>query len=247
MPRKTVAVIVLCFVLLGLALPTPAAAQFFVYDPAVWYQAILAWYQRYEQIRNQYEQIRALQKQLESFADQGDFNSLNGVLGQLDQIFAVGENLGYLLAGVEEVFAETFPGYEPPISWPDEYALRVKRSRDTLHLITQALNRLTWPNTRSQVMLDRITAHSKRADSPLEELEVLSMWQSLHVTEAQRSLQAQLLAANAVTVAAAADLQREASAEAARSSWLERETAPLPGLDPSEGFTGVPANWPWRF
>jgi hypothetical protein len=226
-----------------LLLPSSAAATVPVYDYINW---ILAWYQRGVQIQHQYDQFKALKQQLESFGRQGDFDSLNGLLGDLDELFRSGENLGYILAGVEDVFAETFPGYEAPVLWPDEYALRLSRTRNTLQLITTALNRLTWANTHSQVMVERLQERSKTADSPLEELEVQTMWQNLAVSEQQRALQAQLLTANAVTVAAAAGLQREAAAEAARNAWLVGETAPDPGEDSGTGFTGIPDNWPWR-
>lgn len=239
--RRAAAVLGLVFAALVLV-PGTASATVPVYDYINW---ILSYYQRYQQIEHAYKQVKALEKQIESLGQQGDFDSLNGLLGDLDQLFRGGENLGYILAGVEDVFEETFPGYETPMLWPEEYALRTARTRETLKLITAGLNRLTWANTHSQVMVDRLQARSKAADSPLEELEVQTMWTNLQVSEQQRALQAQLLTANAITVAAAADLQREAAAEAARSSWLGGEAAPTAGDDPSGGFSGIPEDWPW--
>lgn len=225
-----------------LLVPAPAGATIPVYDYINW---ILAWYQRAQQIEHQYHQLKALERQLETLGRGGDFDSLNGLLGDIDQLFREGENLGYILAGVEDVFAETFPGYAPPVLWPDELALRIDRTQKTFRLITASLNRLTWANTHSQLMVERLQERSKAADSPLEELEVQTMWTNLQVSEQQRALQAQLLTANAVTVAAAAATQREAAAEAARSAWLSREPIPVPGHDPSSGFTGIPAGWAW--
>lgn len=241
MARKKTLGAALCLALL-IAGSRPASATIPVYDYVNW---ALAWYQRAEQIKHQYDQVVTLKRQLESFGEGGDWNSLNGLLGDLDKLFRGGENLGYLLAGVEEVFEETFPGYELPVSWPDEYQLRVGRSRETLRLITAALNRLTWANTHSQIMVDRIQERSRTANSPLEELEVLSMWTNLSISEQQRHMQASLLAANAIVVAQAEAMQRQASIEAARNDWLARENTPVAGHDPSDGFTGVPADWPW--
>jgi hypothetical protein len=239
--RRATAVALVLF--LSLAVVPQASATFPVFDYVNW---ILSWIQRAQQIQHQYDQLVALKKQLESYGEGGDFNSLNGILGDLDQLFRDGENLGYLLIGVEQVFEETFPGYEAPIAWPEEFQTRIYRTQNTLRLITASLNRLTAANTRSQVMVDRLTALSRRADSPLEELEVQSMLETLAVTEQQRILQGQLLTANAVTIAAAAEVQRVAAAEAARSGWIASESAPEPGYDPHpEGFTGVPRDWPW--
>ena len=71
------------------------------------------------------------------------------------------------------------------------------------------------------------------------------MWTNLSISEQQRHMQASLLAANAIVVAQAEAMQREASVEAARNDWLARENTPVAGHDPSDGFTGVPADWPW--
>lgn len=241
--RRRRATAVALVLVLSLIVVPPVSATYPVYDYINW---LLSWIQRAQQIKHQYDQLVALKKQLESYGDGGSFNSLNGILGDLDRLFRDGENLGYLLIGVEQLFEETFPGYEAPIAWPEEFRTRVYRTHNTLRLITASLNRLTAANTRSQVMVDRITALSKQADSPLEELEVQSMLQTLAVTEQQRILQAQLLTANAVTVAAAAEQQRIAAAEAARTDWLASESAPEPGYDPNpEGFTGIPRDWPW--
>ncbi len=242
--RFLAAMVGLVFVFVLLVATPPASATIPVYDYVNW---LLAWYQRAQQIEHQYHQLKALERQLETLGRGGDFDSLHGLLGDLDQLFREGENLGYILAGVEEVFAETFPGYEAPVLWPDEMSRRIDRTQKTLRLITASLNRLTWANTHSQVMVERLQERSKAADSPLEELEVQTMFQNLAISEQQRSLQAQLLTANAVTVAAAASTQREAAAEAARSAWLAREPIPTPGHDPSGGFTGIPAGWAWSF
>ncbi|HYN21025.1 MAG TPA: hypothetical protein VE078_08700, partial [Thermoanaerobaculia bacterium] len=242
--RRVVATALAIALLTGLFVSAPASAQTPVTDVAALVQHILAYFQRYEQIRLKYEQLKSLQKQLESFGESGEWDSLHGLLGELDQMFRVGENLGYLLVGVDEIFDETFPGYEPPVFWPDEVALRIRRTRDTLHLITKALNRLTWPNTHSQIALLKVQASSRAADSPLEELETLGMWNNLQLLEQHKQLQATLLTANAITASAAAELQVRAAAEAARSSWLIAEASPTPGHDPSDGFAGVPDNWP---
>lgn len=245
--RRKIVSAALVLALLAALIPPPASATMAVYDYVNWLQALAAWYQRYQQIVHQYDQLVALRKQIESFGDGGYFNTLKGTFADLDALFREEDNFGYLHPGVQEVFDESFPGYEKPVSWPDEVSSRMDRTRETLSLIVSAMNRLTYANTRSQEMTDAIIAQSRVADSPLEELEVISMWNGLAVTEQQRSLQAQLLTANSVTLAAAVQMQREAAGEAARSAWLAQEAIPVPGHDASEGFTGIPDSWPWRF
>jgi len=192
--------------------------------------------------------VRAAVKGLESFGDGGTWSSLHGLLGELDQIFNTSSelsgNLGYLRVGVETVFRDTFPGYAPPeTSWPEQYKTLADRAHETLALLMAAENRLTWNNTASQARLAEMVADSLLADSPLEESEVNNMFHTLEATELQKGTQATLLVANAVTVATALELQKSATAAAARQSWLDSAAdRPAPGYDPSEGYTGIPSS-----
>ncbi len=221
-----------------------------VVDLIAWAQRIEAYLQRAEQIAHQVEQVKAAWKGLESFGQGGSWSSLHGLLGELDQIFntysEVSGNLGYLRVGVEREFRDTFPGYTPPIvPWPEQYKTLAERAHETLALLMAAENRLTWNNTASQARLAEMVAYSLFSDSPLKEEEVNNMFHSLEATELQKGTQATLLVANAVTLATALELQKSATAAAARQSWLDSAAdRPAPGYDPSEGYTGIPSSSP---
>lgn len=219
-----------------------------VYDYINWLQNLLDYYQEYQELVTQYKELEAAYRQFESFANGGDWNSLNGLLGALDGLFNMSDNLGYLVVGVDELFEETFPGWEVPTDWVLEQHERVGRTRETLRLINEALNRLTYANTHSQNQIAELQALAKGADTPLEELEVANMISTFHVNELQRYSQANMLTANAIAVSESYKLQTEASTRAALSDWLARDIAPEPGSDPSEGFTGIaPGHQGWSF
>jgi P-type conjugative transfer protein TrbJ len=241
--KRTRAIIatVTCMLLL-FALPATVGATIPVYDYINW---ALSFIQRYQQIANQYEQIRkaeaqvkALTKQLESFGE-GEWSSASGILIQLDSLLATGEQLSYLNGSVGSLFEETFPGYEAPASWPDEYRLRVLRTRTTLRQALRALNALSEAG-RDTGWIELLQHRADQADSPLEEIEVSNMYANYALTESQRAMAASLLTANAIAVAQAHEIQVKASADAARSAWLVRDDVPLPGWDPSHGYTGLP-------
>lgn len=246
---KTKIVALLCL-LLVLCPAFAGAAGIPVVDLIAWAQRVYAQYQRAEQIYHQVEQVRAALKSLESFGESGSWGNLHGLLGELDQIFntysEISGNLGYLRVGVEDVFRDTFPGYTPPAApWPEQYKTLADRAHETLALLMAAQNRLTWNNTASQIRLAEMEAYSLLADSPLKETEVNNMFHSLETTELQKGTQATLLVANAVTLATALELQKSATAAAARQSWLEAAAGrPDPGYDPSDGYTGIPSSSP---
>jgi P-type conjugative transfer protein TrbJ len=242
--RKSRVPIVLTLLLAALlSTAAPAAANTVpVYDYVNW---LLSYYQRYEQIANQarqitnqVRQIQQLAKSLESFADADwshfDFHDLDALLGY-------GEHLGYLNQSVSALFDDTFPGYETPESWPEEFQTRVRRTRETLRLINRSLRTLS--DADSQVdFLSVLQRRSQTADSPVEELETANMYANYSLVHFQRAIQANLLTANSIAVAQAEQLQMQASIEAARNGWIERDPFPE-GYDEGPGHTGVPAGW----
>lgn len=244
---RTKIVALLCL-LLVLSPALAGAAGIPVVDLVAWAQRIEAHLQRAEMIYHQIEQVRAALKSLESFGEGGSWSSLHGMLGELDDLFnaysQISGNLGYLRDGVEDVFRDTFPGYSSPvIPWPEQYKTVAERAHETLALLMAAENRLTWTNTGSQIHLMEMEAYSLLADSPLKEAEVNNMFHSLEATELQKGTQATLLVANAVTLSTALELQKSATAAAARQSWIDSAAdRPAPGYDPSDGYTGIPSS-----
>ena len=242
--------------LLALLLPTASSATGWpVVDLLALVQRLIQIYNQGKQIVNdgktivnQAQQIKLQAKTLESFVDGGNFSDLNGLIGQVDQIFNTAEsatdNLGYLKINVDNIFSETFPGYQPPVFSPNaDYQVRVDRAHETLALIMRALNRLTWNNTHSKIALAQMIEDSRSADSPLEEAEAGNMIATLQTTELQKGLQAQLLTANAVTVGVGLVLQQQATADRARADWLDSsDVSAIPSPQATGGFTGLPSS-----
>jgi len=235
-------VLFLLLATLLLASASPASATIPVYDYVNW---VLSYYQRYEQIANQarqianqVRQIEQLGKSLESF-DDADWSQFD----QLSALLFYGDHLGYLNSSLANLFDQTFPGYEPPESWPAEFETRVWRTRETLRLVSQALRGLSNADAPFN-LLELLQRRSERADSPIEELETANMYANYSLVHLQRAIQASLLTANIIAIAQAEELQRQASVEAARNGWIARD--PLPpireNLDGS-GHTGVPDGW----
>ncbi len=247
MRQKVIALALIAVLLLP---ATGSATGAPVVDVLAIAQRLIVMYNQLQQIQAAYRKVELAVKALESYAETGDFSDLNGLLGQIDQIFNVyaeiGDNLGYLKAGVDDVYHDTFPGYVPSVFGPTaDYEIRVERAQQSLRLIMKAMNRLTWNNTGSALLLARMVADSKDADSPQEEAEVANMIGTLQVTEAQKSLQAQLLTANAVTVGFGSVIQDQAAATRARADWLaSANVAAIPEASSAAGFTGVPSSLP---
>ena len=244
MRRRILALTTALLVLFALASPPGAHAVTFV-DLVAYVQRILTWFQKVQDLHQQAKQVEAAYRQLESFADSGSWSDLNGMLAAIDGLFnatsGLVENLGYTRVGIEEDWREMFPGtldFDPTASEPERAVERIEKARETYALIMAALNRVTWNNTRSQVLLAEATAASKSADGALEEAEVANMFHSLQTTELNKLVQIAMIQANAQTLHAALEAQREASALAARRAWFDSNR--LPGLDRElPGYTGL--------
>lgn len=242
--RRLPVVLALLLTTLLLATASPASATVAVYDYINW---VLSYYQRYQQIANQAQQIsnqvrqiQQLAKSLESFADDTDWSEFD--FDDLNTLLAYGEHLGYLNRSLSNLFDDTFPGYQSPESWPAEVETRVRRTRETLRLVNQALRSLSDADSQDD-LLALLQRRSERADSPLEELETSNMYANYSLVHLQRAIQANLLTANTIAIAQAEELQMHASAEAARNGWIDRDPPPPILDDDGSGHTGVPDGW----
>ena len=252
--RRTALLILLTTGLSLGVLPAPASAVYYtvpVYDYVNWF---LSLYQRYQQIQNQAEQLRRQAKQIEvafktieRFGRDGDWASLQGLFANLQTLFNATENLGYLYSQIATTWDDTFPGYYPPVqSWPADQETRARRTFATLRGNELALHQIAELNEQSDAALAVLRDRSDHADTPQKQLETHSMFLDFQATETSRSMQANLLAANAVTVLGAEQLQRSATADLARTSWIEQNAPrPLSDFEAGPGYTGVPHDWPW--
>jgi len=247
---------VLLFAVLLIALPQPARSEgdsgdVPVHDLINW---ILSLIQRYQQIANQVEQIRKQSKQIEIAAKtiersgrDGDWASLQGLFDNLDTLFNATENLGYRYSQLTAIWDETFPGSEVPVqSWPADQEVRARRTFATLRNIGISLRQISELNQQSEDALATLRERSDAADTPQKQLEASNMFLDFQATETSRTMQANLLAANAITVLGAEQLQKATIADLARTSWIERN-APRPPSDfeHAPGYRAVPRNWPW--
>ena len=222
-----------------------------VHDLINW---ILSLIQRYQQIANQMEQLRKQSRQIELAAKtiersgrDGDWASLQGLFDNLENLFNSAENLGYRYSQLTPIWDDTFPGYQAPVqSWPADQEIRARRTFATLRNIGLSLRQISELNQQSEDALATLRERSDAADTPQKQLEASNMFLDFQATETSRSMQASLLAANAITVLGAEQLQRASTADLARTSWIERN-APRPPSDfeHEPGYTGVPHNWPW--
>jgi P-type conjugative transfer protein TrbJ len=246
MRRRVLALATVCLVLLTLLSPPRAHAVTFV-DLVAYAQRIITWYQKVQDLYQQARQLEALYRQLESYGDSGSWSDLNGLLATIDGLFNSSseliENLGYTKVDIERVWPETFPGsadIDPAFSQPELARDRIDKAQQTYSLIMRALNRITWNNTRSQILLRDATTASQTADGTLEEIEVANMFNSLQTTELNKLVQIAMMQANAQTLEAALEAQKEASAQAARRYWFSSNH--LPSLErETPGYTGVPS------
>jgi P-type conjugative transfer protein TrbJ len=200
-------------------------------------------YQRAQMILYQVQQLEQQIKALKSWGQDGDWSSLHGAMGQIDQLMNALDDLGYLLVGIHQRWEETFPGYAPPIDWISEHQSRLRRTRATYGALLSALNRLSANQTHSQAVLETLAARSRASDSPQKELEVLNMFANAQGLELTKLTMASSLTANALAVHYSYELQKEATAETVRTTWLHSQPRPAPGHDDSPGFTGIPRNW----
>jgi P-type conjugative transfer protein TrbJ len=240
-------------VLVGLPAPAHAVAAYTVpvYDYVNWF---LSLYQRYQQIANQAEQLRRQAKQIEAAfkaiersGKDGNWASLQGLFANLETLFNSSENLGYLNSQLVYTWDNTFPGYHAPVqSWPADQENRARRTFSTLRGIELALHQVAELNDQSDSSLAVLRDRSDHADTPQKQLETHGMFLDFQATEISRSMQASLLAANAVTVLGTEQLQRSATADLARTSWIEENAPrPLSDFEAEPGYTGVPRDWPW--
>lgn len=247
--------LIACLLVLFLLAPVSAHASGIpVLDILAWAQRFYAQDQRAEQVTAAIRQVELILRQLQSYGHGGSWSELSGLLAQINTLMNhadATEDLGYLTTRVLENFHETFPPPDFAVFTPEDYEHRQRRIQDTFRLLLESLTLLTYNNTGSQLRLQEMINYSLASDSPLEEAEVGNMLATLQTTELQKSLQAQMLTANAVVVSAAAEVQERIAATDARNRWIASSSPPPVGFDPSiGGYTGLPTtvslDWGFR-
>lgn len=237
MKRRKVAATVLVALTLFLVVPgTSSAYTVPVYDYINW---ILSWYQRGQQIYNQGRQIYYAAKSLERIGQGAQWDSLGGLVDWLDRAMRGGEHLGYLVADLDWMFADTFPERYRTQSATSESLRRINRTRNTFEKLMAGLRRISFSNARSQGTVERLAVQSAAADTPLKAQESTNGWLNSIDVELQKVREAQLSTANAVTVYYSFELHRKAVADTARNEWIQAELPPP--LAPDRRFySGVP-------
>lgn len=245
MPRtRRLAALIFVLLLVGSSL-RPAEATVPVYDYIRWIQDFVqrtyAQVQRAEQIYRAVQQVQAAAKNLESWGHSGEWHDLTGVYSAIVEILNRADTLGYENQSLDALLDETFPGYVIPTNAPGDEQLRLRRALTTTKNLTNTLDHVSRPNLLSQLRLIAAQFRSGSSDGALKALQSGNIFASLQDEEFGRSVQAQLAAANLLTVSHAYDLQEEASAQAALDNWMANTRLP----HDNRSFGPVPTNWPY--
>lgn len=244
--------LVLCLVLLvPLASPRPARAQISVQDYINWIENALQViqqayeiYQKYQQLANDYKRYETMVKNLEQF-DELSFRNLVGLTVAVNDLIQEGESIGHTLDNVDEVFVDTFPGYQGILGedWRETYQRRATRALDTMRYAMQALHRVSWSSVPSQDQLNDLAIDVRLADGALEAQQAgneLLHHQSVEIAKLNQQISVQT---NVETIYWAYRINKDAEELATSRDWIANGVAPVPEYDGEGGVRGIPANW----
>src|SRR5216683_7002928 len=133
-----VARLALLAVLASVATPLPARAQFglfgsgFVFDPSNFARNVLHYARRLEQMNLQRQQLGlelAAMRKLPS----PSWRQIGSTVGQVDDLMAGGQALGYSLRAIDREFARTFPGARVFQNYPAEQASQARSESTRLN------------------------------------------------------------------------------------------------------------------
>lgn len=239
------------------ALTPPAAAQDYVEDVGnfplhfvntlqnytTMVEHIVSVEQRAQQIYQYYRQIDNYYRQLKNWKQNGTWQTLSALYGDVDTLLREANTLGYRAPNLQALVAETFPNLPlPPEQWLAAYHLRLQRTLTTNKNVMKVLYSVGAMNHDTQLLLRSAQAKSQDSDGQVQAVQGNTMVLSLGAEEAGRATQAILARANANAVRIANDFQDEINDQQLLEAWLN--LPPLP-TDDTPSFTGVPSGWAW--
>ena len=243
-------VAVLVAVLALALLPTPATAQFAVFDAANWIEnfqqalrSLLAIHQRYEEIAQQVRQVEWMLEQLEGLEDPSS-REVATLLYWVGELMKEGEALAYSLEDFERRFKELFRGFDPAREPEVETREQMQVVLDTAEAVLLSTRQLGRTFVSSQQEVGRMKEQLLAAETNAELMQASGLLTAWSGEETSKLLQQMAALTNLLAVESAWKVNREAQGEATLEEWMERARAIDRRYDASSAPTLVPAGYP---
>lgn len=220
--------------------PAPASAQFggVVVDLRNLAQNIAHYRKRlqeYDAQRQQLtQQINAMRK-----LPSPNWRNLGQLAQQLDDVVARANGIAYSLRQAETLFRQTFPGYTPPAGgWTPRLArTQTERTMATLQGVIAGTAAHGQEMRGAMTTLAQIKSRMGSTQGTQQAVELQTTMQGFAADQTAMLRQAVVMQTNAIAVAEAQRLQREAAAAAVQEQAAQRMRAYRPTT--TGGFSGT--------
>lgn len=141
-------------------------------------------------------------------------------MGLLAGVARRGQALAYEVANVDTAFRTAFPGYEPPVDWPGDYARQSAMTLDTLAGVLASVGANVADAPEVQGSLNTLRTENESAVGQLAAAQTANRIASLQIGELVKMRQLMVAHTNALTVFHGQQLQKETASEAAFQAFV---------------------------
>lgn len=220
--------LIILYMVFIFTVPTHAFLGFgdIVFDPSNLVENIAQVAQSMIQVRNQIKQIENMIQNTKGGATPWD--SMLPLLFQLGNTLERGQAIGYAMKNLDQRFLTTFPGYQPPTDWHQQYGLWTTTSLDTLRGVLASLgvnaSSFAWDASRiAQLHIVNASAGGRMAAIQAGNSIALE-----GLGQMQRLEQIAMMQSNAYAVTEASKIDKEAATAAKATKFFTDGARPIP-------------------
>lgn len=205
------------------------ANSMIVYDPTNWFQNSITAANTAKQLVNEAEQLQIALKDIKNYdGNRGQWANIQNLLQQLGSEVQQGQALSYSIQNLDGQFKQTYPGFASSENYLEDYKTWSQTSMDTLRGTLGSAGLQANQFSGEQTTMNQLASLSQTAEGRMQALQVGNMVSLQEVAQLQKLRQLVIAQMNAQNTYAAYEIQKDQSAEASSSNWVNASAQPFP-------------------
>lgn len=169
-----------------------------------------------------------------------NWGNVQGKINELGDIVKQANNIAYSAADLDQRFTANFPGYKAPSNYSEQYGNIVTNTLSTLNSILRAMGSNAQNFTSETDRIKSLQTQSQSAQGQMQAIQAASQIASEEATQLQLLRQTVIAQTNAQTAYYAAEMQKDATKEAALDGVIKGGKADAPNIGGSGNAINVP-------
>ncbi len=197
------------------------------------------------QLGNQLTQLKiqtqSIQQTLQTLSgDQYQWSQVQPLLNQLGDIMQKTHGLSFKAEQIDAAFKQSYPGYQPPVNFSEQYKNNVNTAQNTFNGVLQSLGMSAAHFQDENKRLAFLQRQAQRAQGQTQAIQASSQISSELVSQLQLLRQTVMAQTQAQTAYYATVVQQEASSQAEFERLMQSGSVDIPSYGSSSEALEMP-------